>query len=158
MTFDHALLETYHTLLRTTDLQRAYQEFIRSFRYLRNRLEQQMPDFRFQSGISENAMEYAYFSFTNLQLKEKGLKLVVAFVHSHFQLEIWLSGVNRTAQCRWASQMIANALPMEIAEDPAHMDYLVRLPVEVDLADADFAVAMVEAEIKKMVQCLFLQQ
>ena len=36
-----------------------------------------MPDFRFQSSITENAMDYANFSFTNPALKEKGLKLVV---------------------------------------------------------------------------------
>ena len=75
MNFDPALLETYRTLLQTTDLQKAYQEFIRLFRFLRNELERQMPDFRFQSSITENAMDYAYFSLTNPALKEKGLGL-----------------------------------------------------------------------------------
>lgn len=32
MNFDRALLERYRTLLQTTDLQPAYQEFIRMFR------------------------------------------------------------------------------------------------------------------------------
>lgn len=73
MNFDPALLETYRTLLHTTDLQKAYQEFIRLFRFLGNELERQMPDFRFQSSITENAIDYAYFSFTNPALKEKGL-------------------------------------------------------------------------------------
>ena len=102
MHFDPHLLETYRTLLQTTDLQRAYQEFIRLFRFLRNELERQLPDFHFQGSIAENAMDYAYFSFTNPDLKEKGLKLVVAFVHRNFQLEVWLSGINRKSQCRWA--------------------------------------------------------
>ena len=35
MNFDSTLLETYRTLLQTTDLQNAYQEFIRLFRFLR---------------------------------------------------------------------------------------------------------------------------
>lgn len=77
MNFNPALLDTYRTLLQTTDLQKAYQEFIRLFRFLRNDLERQMPDFRFQNSITENAMDYANFSFTNPALKEKGLKLVV---------------------------------------------------------------------------------
>ena len=77
MNFDPTLLETYRTLLQTTDLQKAYQEFIHLFRFLRNELERQLPDFRFQSSITENAMDYANFSFTNPALKEKGLKLVV---------------------------------------------------------------------------------
>lgn len=88
MNFDPTLLETYRTLLQTTDLQKAYQEFIRLFRFLRNELERQMPDFRFQSSITENAMDYAYFSLTNPALKEKGLKLVVAFDHRNFRLEV----------------------------------------------------------------------
>lgn len=48
MEFDSTLLDTYRTLLQTTDLQRAYQEFIRLFRYLRSELERQLPDCRFQ--------------------------------------------------------------------------------------------------------------
>ena len=34
MNFDPALLKTYRALLQTTDLQKAYQEFIRLFRFL----------------------------------------------------------------------------------------------------------------------------
>ena len=44
MNFDPTLLETYRTLLQTTDLQKAYQEFIRLFRFLRNELERQLPE------------------------------------------------------------------------------------------------------------------
>lgn len=74
MNFDLTLLETYRTLLQTTDLQKAYQEFIRLFRFLRNELKRQLPDFRFQSGINENAMDYAYFSFNQSQPERKGPK------------------------------------------------------------------------------------
>lgn len=47
MQFDQALLETYRTLLQTTNLQKAYQEWLRMFRYLRTALEQQLPEYRF---------------------------------------------------------------------------------------------------------------
>ena len=136
MNFDLALLETYHTLLQTTDLQKAYQEFIRLFRFLRNELERQLPDFHFQSGITENNMDYAYFSFTNPALKEKGLKLVVAFEHKNFRLEVWLSGVNRTAQCRWAERWSVCPPPMELTPNPHQTDFVVRLPVETDLSES----------------------
>lgn len=53
MNFDPTLLETYRTLLQTTDLQKAYQEFIRLFRFLRNELERQMPDFRFRAALQK---------------------------------------------------------------------------------------------------------
>lgn len=151
MMFDHNLFDSYRTLLQSTDLQRAYQEFIRWFRYLRSQLERQMPDFRFQNGISENAMDYAYFSFSSQVLKEKNLKLVVVFVHKSFQLEVWLSGTNRSAQCRWADRMRDRLLPMgmEATDDPEHTDYLVRLPVQVDLSDGD-AVAAVKVAAEKL--------
>lgn len=154
MNFDPALLDTYRTLLQTTELQKAYQEFIRLFRFLRNELERQMPDFRFQSSITENAMDYAYFSFTNPALKEKGLKLVVAFDHKDFQLEVWLSGVNRTAQCRWAEHWNACPSHIELTRDPTHTDFVVRLPVETELSDGEKTVAAVKEAADQLLQII----
>ena len=99
MTFDGELLASYRALLQHTDLQKAYQEFVRLFRYLRVQLEKQLPGYTFQGGIVENAMDYAYFQFTDPRLRAAGLKIVIVFVHRDFQLEVWLSGVNRKAQC-----------------------------------------------------------
>ena len=154
MMFDHNLFDSYRTLLQSTDLQRAYQEFIRWFRYLRSQLERQMPDFRFQNGISENAMDYAYFSFSSQVLKEKNLKLVVVFVHKSFQLEVWLSGVNRTAQCRWAEQWRACPPPMELTQEPNHTDFVVRLPVKTELSDGEKTVAAVKEAADQLLQLL----
>ena len=154
MNFDSTLLETYRTLLQTTDLQKAYQEFIRLFRFLRNELERQMPDFRFQNSITENAMDYAYFSFTYPGLKEKVLKLVVVFDHKNFRLEVWLSGVNRTAQCRWAEHWSACPPPMELTQEPNRTDFVVRLPVETDLSDGEKTVAAVKEAAVQLLQLL----
>ena len=154
MNFDSTLLETYRTLLQTTDLQNAYQEFIRLFRFLRNELERQMPDFRFQSSITENAMDYAYFSFTDPGLKEKGLKLVVVFDHKNFRLEVWLSGANRTAQCRWAEQWRTCPPPMELTQEPNRTDFVVRLPVETDLSDGEKTVAAVKEAAVQLLQII----
>ena len=154
MTFDRELLASYKALLQRTNLQKAYQEFVRLFRYLRCALEQQMPDWRFQSGISENAMDYAYFSFTNQVFKEHGLKLTVAFVHRTFQLEVWLSGMNRGVQHRWAERLKDVPFPMKISDDPAHTDYLVRLPVQADLSDGDASAEKVKEAAEKLVSLL----
>ena len=154
MDFDPTLLETYRTLLQTTDLQKAYQEFIRLFRFLRNELERQLPDFRFQSSITENAMDYTYFSFTNPSLKEKGLKLVVAFDHKNFRIEAWLSGFNRTAQCRWAEHLRACPPPMELTPNPNHTDFVVCLPVKTELSDGEKTVAAVKEAAGQLLQLL----
>lgn len=111
MTFDGELLASYRALLQHTDLQKAYQEFVRLFRYLRVQLEKQLPGYTFQGGIVENAMDYAYFQFTDPRLRAAGLKIVIVFVHRDFQLEVWLSGVNRKAQCAWAEKLGAGAPP-----------------------------------------------
>ncbi|OUQ61774.1 hypothetical protein B5E56_00395 [Flavonifractor sp. An112] len=154
MNFDPALLETYRALLQTTDLQKAYQEFVRLFRFLRNELERQLPDFRFQRSVTENAMDYTYFSFTNPALKEKDLKLVVAFEHKNFRLEVWLSGANRIAQCRWAEQWRACPPPMELTQQPNHTDFVVRLSVETDLSDGEKTVAAVKEAAVQLLQLL----
>lgn len=157
MQFDSALLETYRTLLQTTDLQKAYQEWLRMFRYLRGALEQQLPGYRFQGSVNENGMDYAYFSFADSLLKENGLKLVAVFVPERFQLEVWLSGVNRAAQCRWASRLGSCPPPMECSSDPARTDYLVRLPVEADLADGEAVVQAMKHAVEQLLALLSLQ-
>ena len=113
-----------------------------------------MPDFRFQSSITENAMDYAYFSLTNPALKEKGLKLVVVFDHRNFQLEAWLSGANRTAQCRWAEQWRTCPPPMELTQEPNRTDFVVRLPVETDLSDGKKTVAAVKEAAVQLLQII----
>ena len=51
----------YDNLAQTTNLQNAYQEWFRWFRFLRNELERRMPYYQFQGTVAENGMEYAYF-------------------------------------------------------------------------------------------------
>ena len=79
MRFDPALLEEFRALLQTTGLQRAHGEFVRMFRWLRAELERQMPDFCFQNAVSGSAIDYAYFTFSDEALRQKGLKLAVVF-------------------------------------------------------------------------------
>lgn len=158
MQFDQALLKTYRNLLQTTNLQKAYQEWLRMFRYLRTTLEQQLPDYRFQGSVNENGMDYAYFSFADSLLKEQGLKLVVVFVPERFQLEVWLSGVNRAAQGRWAALLSNCTPPMQQSENPARTDYLVRLAVEADLADGAVVVQAVKQAAEQLRAFLLLKE
>lgn len=45
MHFDKGLLQCYHELFQNTELQKAYQEWLTLFRFLRRELEQQMPEY-----------------------------------------------------------------------------------------------------------------
>ena len=83
--------------------------------------------------------------------------MVVVFVPERFQLEVWLSGVNRAAQCRWASRLGSCPPPMECSSDPARTDYLVRLPVEADLADGEAVVQAMKHAVEQLLALLSLQ-
>lgn len=149
MRFDAALLEEYRVLLQTTGLQRAYGEFVGMFRWLRTELERQMPDCRFQSAVSGSAVDYAYFAFADEALRQKGLKLAVVFDAAGFRLEVWLCGVNRAADRRWAGALKDCPPPFEWAgERPG--DWLVRLPAQTDLADGDAAAAAVKDAAERL--------
>lgn len=109
-----------------------------------------MTEFNFQKGIVENAMDYSYFSFTRERLKAKGLKIVVAFVHSSFQLEVWISGYNRKTQCKLVEQLAPNC-PFELSPEPSRTDYIIRVPIETKLSDGEHAVDEVK---RTAIQCI----
>ena len=99
-------------------------------------------------------MDYAYFSFTDSVLKEKDLKLVVAFDYQRFHLEVGLSGVNRSAQCRWAEHWRNCPPPMELTQDPDHTDFVVRLPVETELSDGVKVAAAVKEAADQLLRII----
>lgn len=143
MQFDAGLLETYRQLIQTTSLADGYGEFVRLFRFLRVQMEKEMPQFQFQGNIAENAMDYSYFQFTSRALKSQGLKIAVVFIHRPFQLEVWLSGVNRSSQKRWFPVLAAGDCPFARTENPERSDYILRAPLPEDwnLADGDGTVS-----------------
>lgn len=149
MRFDMDLLSEYKRLIQTTNLQKSYQEFIALFRYIRINLEKQFPEYKFQGNIMENSMDYSYFQFTNDKLKSKGLKIVVVFVHSDFQFEIWLSGFNRKIQCQYHDIWNNTSIPFVLTNNPHRQDYILRAPLkkDLDLSDGSYVVH----EMKKLV-------
>lgn len=148
--FDDTLLTCYRKLLQNTNLQKAYQEWFRWFRFLRNELEKRMPDYKFQTAVAENGMEYAYFQFTSISLKENGLKMVVVFLHEQFSLELWLSGINRKTQVIWREKLSSEAISFSRTTDPMHTDYILRAPVPVDWTEGNTAVAAVEQTVERL--------
>lgn len=142
MKFDMDLLLEYKELLQKTNLRECYQEFIKLFRYIRVSLEKSMPEYKFQGNIVENGMDYSYFSFTNHQLKEKGLKIAVIFVHRDFQFEVWLSGFSRKYQSKYYDLLKERNIPFELTDNPAQKDYILRTTLDgtVDLSDGSLLI------------------
>ena len=130
MHFDADLLLEYQELLQTTRLIACYREFIRLFRWVRVELEKRMPEYKFQGSITENGMDFSYFQFTSPELKEKGLKVAVVFIHRDFQFQVWVSGFNRRYQAHYCEVWKDQPLPFELTGSPAQTDYILRAPLK----------------------------
>lgn len=158
MKFNTELLKEYRNILQTTNLQLCYQEFIRLFRYIRTGLEASMPEYKFQAKIVENSMDYSYFSFTNSELKKKGLKVVVVFIHQYFHFEIWVSGYNRNIQTKYYEKLKEVSFPFQLTEDPIHNDYIISAVIEENskLSDADWIISRMREVIEELMQVTYL--
>lgn len=154
MKFDRNLLNTYRTLLQTTELQKSYQEFVALFRFLRIRLAELMPEYKFQGNIVENAMDYSYFQFTDEELKAAGLKIAVVFVHADFRFEVWLSGVNRKVQRKYYEQLKDCELAYELTDNPERKDYILRCPIDdgFDISDGEAAAEEIRKAAVEMIR------
>ena len=122
-------IQEYESLLKTTHLQRDYQEFVKFFKQLRVSLEQALPDCSFLGVIMENGMDYSYFQFTNDALREQGLKIVIAYVHTTCSLEVWLSGVNRKTQASVFARLQKTGTNYEQTPDPNRFDYILKTKI-----------------------------
>ena len=146
MNFNRDLLNEYKTILQTTDLIKAYQEFIKLFRFLRIELEKTMTEYRFQGNIAENGMDYSYFLFWNEELKSKGLKIAVVFVHRDFRFEVWVSGFNRKYQSKYYDILKDKEIPFDLTSSPTKTDYILRVPADIsDISNGDYVVEKIKS-------------
>lgn len=98
--FDKDILE-FKKLIQNTRLKQGYQKIQKLLRNIKNDLNKEMNDYRFQAKVAENNMEYAYFQVQDELMKDHGLKVVVIFDYLNFRFEIWISGVNRQVQAAY---------------------------------------------------------
>lgn len=119
------LLE-FKKLIQTTNLQQGYQELTNLFRLLRINLEKEFNKYTFSGNIVENNMDYAYFQFTDETLKNKGLKIVIAFIYKDFAYEVWLSGYNRKIQQRYYEKFKGINPTYSLTLNPSRTDFILK--------------------------------
>ena len=124
MKINEHYINDYKNIIQTTNLQQGYQEFIKFFRYLRIYLEKELQDYIFTGNIVENNMDYSYFQFTDKELKTKGLKIVIVFVHKEFNYQVWLSGVNRRIQAEYYNKLKGFNNKYILTTNPEKLDYI----------------------------------
>ncbi len=133
MELNEEMLKEYARLMKNTDMQKGYQEFIRLFRYVHTELKRMMPEYTFTQNIAENRMDFAYFQASDAELKDRGLKLQVVFIHAECRFEVWLSGYNRQVQKRMRDIFVNAGCPYELCTDPARNEYILHIPVSGDI-------------------------
>lgn len=126
MKINSKYIKEYEYLMKTTNVQKGYQEFLTFFKGLRSSLSQRMSGYTFTGMIVENAMDYSYFQFTDTQLKSKGLKIVIVYVHKESCYEVWLSGVNRKVQSTYHALLGSKKCTYVLSTDPKRVDYIVK--------------------------------
>ncbi|MGL5978012.1 MAG: DUF7000 family protein [Erysipelotrichaceae bacterium] len=149
---DYAALQCYQTLLETTQLQTGYQSLIALLKTLHNILQSSQPELEWNQQLVENRMDFAYMQARPKQLKAKGLKLQIVFVHERFQFEVWLSGYNRKIQQNYTSSLRQLPLGYELTKDPLRIDYIVKttLPQSLVYEPITTLQATLETTIAKM--------
>lgn len=146
-------LETYKTLLESTDIQKGYQEFISLFRFLRTELEKELKEFKFSGHIVENNMDFAYFQLTDDLLKSMGLKVQIIFVHKRFCFEVWVSGYNRKIQCKYYEMLKDISMPYILNNNPNRVDFIYKSTIteKFDMANGLEVVAIIKKAIIEIV-------
>lgn len=146
MKINSQLIKDYEQLQQTTNLQEAYQEFIKLFHSLHIHLSKAFPDYAFAGNIVENGMDYSYFHFTNEHYKKLGLKFVVTYLHKEGKFNIWLSGYNRKIQEDFTRELRKKDFSYTLTTDPNRTDYILKNEI---LADRNYE--RIESEIQDFI-------
>jgi len=102
------VMQAYQQQLQQGLIQQAYRGLMEFMSALKTNLKTEYPDYQVSGSLYFGYMDMTYFSFTPPNLKEKGLKVAIVFVHETFAFEAWLSAANRAVLAQYA-QLIEDA-------------------------------------------------
>jgi hypothetical protein len=88
------LISDYTFCLQQGEIQAAYKGIIDFIGKLRTNFTKKYPDYD-AGNVYQGYMDMSYFSLNTKQLKDKGLKIAVVYLHEKGDFEVWLSARNR---------------------------------------------------------------
>jgi hypothetical protein len=94
------LVGRYTQHLHDGEIQAAYRGIIEFIGKLRADFIKECPHYDI-GNIYQGYMDMTYFSLSSEQLKEKGLKIAVVYLHEKGAFEVWLSARNRETAKRY---------------------------------------------------------
>lgn len=90
-------IQEYRKQLRKGRIQKAYRGIMSFMLNLRSDFENKYPEHAIGS-IYYGYMDMTYFAFTPAELRNKGLKIAIVYLHEKGAFEIWLAANNRKIQ------------------------------------------------------------
>ncbi len=98
-------------------------------------------------------MDFAYFQLVSSELKEKGLKVQIVFVHKEYQFEGWVSGFNRKIQCNYYNYLKDKNIEYIINNNPDRVDYIMKSPLakDIDISNSDALVEQLKLKVNQIV-------
>lgn len=97
------LIIDYTKLLRQGELPIAYKGILDYMGRLRSDFAGKYPSYEIGGNIYQGYMDMTYFSLSTKQLKEKGLKIAIVYLHVKGVFEIWLSARNREIMKKYSA-------------------------------------------------------
>lgn len=101
------IIKMYTGYLQQGEIQVAYKGILDFFGKLRADMIKKHPNYKMGS-LYQGYMDMTYFSFSTKQLKDKGLKIAIVYLHQKGTFEVWLSARNRDISKRYEAIFTSN--------------------------------------------------
>lgn len=94
----NTLMDVYQQELKEGRIQQAYRGLMEYLLSLKNHFQNKHPEFSVPGTFYAGYMDMSYFAIVPEDLKQRGLKIALVYLHEAGRFEVWLAGVNKRAQ------------------------------------------------------------
>ncbi|MFU8925564.1 DUF7000 family protein [Acinetobacter puyangensis] len=91
-------VQLYQTQLKKGDIQKAYIGLIKFIMQLKADFSRDLSELFSFGNISPGYLDFTYFPFSNVFLRERKLRFGIVFNHEKLRFELWLMGQNSDIQ------------------------------------------------------------
>lgn len=150
------LIHEYTNQLQDGEIQAAYKGILAFIGKLRIGLIKKYPQNEIGS-MYQGHMDVTFFSFKTEQLKNKGLKIAIVYLHEKGAFEVWLSAQNRDIAKKYEFlQARDTAAGLIIFHDEANQDAIIEctLSSTPDFEDPDSLSDLIDRGVKKFVEAV----
>ena len=150
-------MAAYRSELQKGSIQLAYRGLMIFMSALRTRMKATYPEAFISGSLYYGVMDMTYFSIIPQDLKARGLKIAVVFLHEAFCFEVWLSGANRQIQVEtWKLLKERGYARYRLAIDPARGDSILEqtLTAEPNFDDPQALTALLEGGVADFIRAV----